>query len=159
MEQFGPIASAMAEPMRPQLEPILGPELMPDAGAQYDGTFGVKIFRAIDDDAAGIELWRGFREDSGIALMTIFNGLREFLTVNVRRDASALANAIPHRRGGGRPREKWPDDGTCREIRRKIDSLHNNGHGIAKMEAYEQVAKEYGKSTRMIRRIFYASQK
>jgi hypothetical protein len=157
MEQYGPMAPAIAAPFLPQLKPILGPELTPDSGAAYDRDAAVKVFRAIDDDEAGIELWRGLPEASGIAIMTIFKGIRELLII-MKRDAAAFASAIPHRRGGGRPPEKRPDDATCREIRRKIQSLHNSGLGIPKMEAYERVAHEYGKSTRMIRRI-YAIQK
>ena len=158
MEQYGQVAPAMASPLMPQLEKALGPELMPDAGAQYDGNLGDRFIRAIDDDAAGIEFWRSLPEESGIALLTIFKGLTEFLRINVKRDASALASAIPHRRGGGRPPEKWPDNATCREMRREIQSLYKGGLGIPKMEAYEQVAAKFGKSTRMVRRI-YARQK
>lgn len=159
MEQYGPMAAAMASPARPQMEKILGPELMPDAGAPYDGKLAVGIFRAIADDGAGIEFWRTLPDDeSGIAFIKIFSGLKEFITINTRRDAAALVSAIPHHRGGGRPPEKWPDDATCREIRRKIRSLYDSGLGIPKMEAYKRVASEYGKSPRMVRRIF-ASQK
>jgi hypothetical protein len=163
MEQFGPMAPALFAPFRPELETILAPEFMPEAGAPYDGNFVEKVFHAIDDDAAGIKLWRGLLEESAIALMTIFKGVTHFLRLNVRRDASALASAIPHRRGGGRPPEKWPDPATCREMRRKVQSLHDSGFGIPKMEAYERVADEYGKSPRMVRRVCasqkYASQK
>jgi hypothetical protein len=160
LEQHGSIASTMAALLRPQLEAIVGP-LPPDAGVTK--SLIEKILCAIGDDAAGIELWRGLPEDSGIALIAIFKGMAQLLTIKLRRNASALVSTIPHYRGGGRPPEKWPDDATCREIRRKIQSLHNSGLGIPKMEAYERVADEYGKSTRMVRRIYvsqkYASQK